>query len=56
MVHTDDGNDNTDTLIFYSIDLRVTIFLGARQPAMIYCRKLVQAYALVGMYQKKTQM
>jgi hypothetical protein len=32
------------------------IFLGARQPAMIYCRKLVQAYMLVGMYQKKSQM
>ncbi len=32
------------------------IFLGVRQPAMIYCRKMVQAYALVGMYQKKFQM
>ena len=28
-------------------------FLGARQPAINYSRKLVQAYARVGMYQKK---
>ncbi len=32
------------------------IFLGARQPAMIYCRKMVQAYTLVRMYRKKSQM
>ena len=28
-------------------------FLGARRPAINYSRKLVQAYASVGMYQKK---
>jgi hypothetical protein len=32
------------------------MFLGVRQLATIYCRKLVQAYVLVEMYQKKTQM
>jgi hypothetical protein len=37
-------------------NLSVTIFLSVHQPAMIHCRKLVQAYALVGMYQKKSQI
>jgi hypothetical protein len=41
---------------YFFCNLSMTTFLGARQPAMNYCRKLVQANARVGMYQKKSQM
>jgi hypothetical protein len=40
----------------FCCNLSVTIFLGAHQPAMNYCRKLVQAYTCIQMYKKKSQM
>jgi hypothetical protein len=40
----------------FCCNLSVTIILGALQPAINYFRKLVQAYARIGMYQKKSQM
>jgi len=43
------------TIAFFFVTLSNN-FLGARRPAINYSRKLVQAYASVGMYQKKYQM
>ncbi len=37
---------------YFCCNLSLTIILGAHQLAKNYCRKLVQAYACVGMYQK----